>query len=200
MSQRWSDEARQKFRSPEYRAWTMMKTRCLNTNNEKYPLYGGRGITICKEWQDSFDAFLADMGERPSSAHSLDRIDTDGHYEPENCRWATASEQAINRRTTRWVEVGGERLNLQQWADRLGADPQTISDRLERGWSAERAVTTPPRATKHKGPVYLEHNGERLRLHEWAERTGISAPTLHKRLKRGWSVERTLTTLVKGRT
>jgi hypothetical protein len=74
-----------------------MRGRCLNPNNAKYPIYGGRGISICKRW-DSYENFLTDMGERPSAKHSLDRINTDGNYEPSNCRWATSKEQARNRR------------------------------------------------------------------------------------------------------
>lgn len=145
MSSRWSPEARAKFTSPEYRAWTMMKTRCYNKNNPKYPTYGGRGIKVCDRWRSSFDAFLEDMGPRPGG-HSIDRSNNDGDYTPENCRWATPTEQAVNRSTTRWIEANGERLHLKEWAARLGADPQTIVDRISRGWSAERAVTQKPRS------------------------------------------------------
>lgn len=84
--------------TPEYRAWCSMITRCTNQNREKWNNYGGRGISVCKRWRDSFSAFLADVGPRPSSAHSLDRINNDGDYEPGNVRWATAVQQANNRR------------------------------------------------------------------------------------------------------
>jgi hypothetical protein len=82
----------------EYRAWHNMKQRCLSPGHPKYRLWGGRGITVCERWRNSFAAFLADMGDRPSPHHSIDRIDDDGHYEPGNVRWATASEQRRNRR------------------------------------------------------------------------------------------------------
>jgi hypothetical protein len=86
--------------TPEYMAWASMKTRCYNANSAKYRLYGGRGIQVCERWRESFEAFLADMGRRPSAEHSLDRYpDGDGNYEPGNVRWATDSEQNSNRRT-----------------------------------------------------------------------------------------------------
>lgn len=104
----WQREARERSKknlkhgrhnTPEYYAWTGMKQRCLNPNYHHYENWGGRGITICQRWIDSFEAFYADMGPKPSPQHSLDRFPNgDGNYEPGNCRWATAKQQANNRR------------------------------------------------------------------------------------------------------
>lgn len=88
-------------RSPEYRTWTNMKSRCFNPRLKRYKDYGGRGITVCPEWADSFEQFYKDMGDRPSPRHSIDRIDVNGNYEPDNCRWATLSQQNRNKRNSR---------------------------------------------------------------------------------------------------
>lgn len=96
---------RQGLTSSEYYTWCAMKGRCLNQKNKDYRLYGGRGIRICERWLTSFDNFLADMGRRPSPQHTIDRIDNDGNYEPDNCRWATPLEQRHNQRRTQQISA-----------------------------------------------------------------------------------------------
>lgn len=97
-------DASHKGTTPEYKAWSSMRARCLKPNHPKYHLYGGRGITVCERW-DVYRNFLADMGRRPSSEHSLDRVENDGNYAPDNCRWATRSEQSRNRRPYKWKKL-----------------------------------------------------------------------------------------------
>ena len=114
-----------------------MQTRCGSPNNPVFKNYGGRGIRVCDEWQGDggFERFLAHIGPRPSSKHSIDRINNDGNYEPGNVRWATITEQQQNRRSNRNVIVNGERVCVAEMARRLGVSPGTIKNRLARGES-----------------------------------------------------------------
>jgi len=100
---------------PEWGVWSRMKDRCYNTNNEKYHRYGGRGITVCDRWLNSFEDFLDDMGRRPSKRYSIDRIDNDGNYEKSNCRWTTMAIQRRNNSTIHWVTINGTKLCLKDW-------------------------------------------------------------------------------------
>jgi hypothetical protein len=126
-------------RSTEYRAWAGMKSRCNDPGCSSYPKYGARGIRVCERWQ-GFENFLEDIGRRPSPNHSLERIDNDGDYEPSNVRWATSTDQARNRRTSRIIEFGGKRQCLEAWADDLGICQSTLHERLNK-WPLERALT-----------------------------------------------------------
>ena len=133
-------------KTPEYRAWYAMIARCYDTRSCIYKYYGGRGITVCAEWRTSFMAFFEYMGERPTPKHSLDRINNDGNYEPDNCRWATWAEQASNRRHCRYkglVEYNGERRGIAEWARIVGMRPATLATRLRHGWSIHNALIIP---------------------------------------------------------
>ena len=127
--------------APEYAVWTHMIQRCTNPVRTGYHLYGGRGIKVCQRWRNSFAAFLEDVGPRPSMGHTLDRIDSDGNYEPGNCRWVTADVQANNTRSNRPITFNGETLNVKQWARKIGMPPETLYARLNRGLSPERVLS-----------------------------------------------------------
>lgn len=116
-------------RSQTYKAWSYMKTRCLNPRREDYYLYGGRGITIHPPWIQSFEMFLRDMGECPAGM-TLERKNPDGNYEPENCKWATRDEQANNKRTTAWVTYKGRTQSISQWAKEAGIHPSVLRCRI----------------------------------------------------------------------
>ena len=117
-----------------------MRGRCNNPNNEDYPNYGGRGITVCERWMHYFENFLEDMGRRPSLKHSIERIDNNGNYEPLNCKWATKKEQNRNKRNVRSLTVNGVTKLICEWGDGLGVKSHTILGRIKRGWSLEDAV------------------------------------------------------------
>lgn len=125
-------------RSTEWYVWQGIRQRCQNSRSRDYSHYGERGIKVCDRWQ-SYESFLADMGRRPSSKHSLDRIDVDGDYEPSNCRWATQREQQNNRRNNRLIEWQGETRTASEWARELGIKKDTFLKRLRRHGPCERA-------------------------------------------------------------
>ena len=130
--------------TPEYTCWQRIKDRCYNRNAPAYKNYGGRGILMCSEWENDFSAFLADMGERPSKLYSIERIDNDKGYSKDNCKWATRTEQALNRRNTRWITFNGETRSLADWARYLGMPRLTLKTRLDRHkWTIEQALSTP---------------------------------------------------------
>ncbi len=129
----------------EYRIWSGMIQRCTNPANPAYHNYGGRGITVCGRWQDSYEAFLADVGRRPSRTHTLDRIKNEVGYEPGNVRWATAKEQCRNMRKNRLLSFRGRICCLSEWAEVTGIPRAAINARLNDGWSVERALATPVR-------------------------------------------------------
>jgi hypothetical protein len=113
-----------------YVSWSSMWTRCTNKNRQVWKYYGGRGIEVCKRWK-SFEAFLEDMGTRPSGL-TLERRDTDGHYSKKNCYWATRKQQALSRRNSRWVVYNGRRQTISAWAAELGWSWSAMRNRLER--------------------------------------------------------------------
>lgn len=126
----------------EYNSWCAAKQRCYYPKSAKFKDYGARGITMCDEWRNDFTAFLRDMGPRPEGT-TLERTDNDGSYCPANCKWATAKEQTRNMRRNRWITFKGETLCITDWEKRLGFYKDSIRQRLQNGWTTEKALTTP---------------------------------------------------------
>ena len=129
--------------TPEYSTWTAMKSRCYTKSNAGYPYYGGRGITVCERWLHSFPNFLVDMGHKPTPNHSLDRIDSNGDYCPENCRWALQETQDNNRRSNRFITFNDKTQTVAQWAKEVGLTRTALLSRLAWGWPIEDALTWP---------------------------------------------------------
>ena len=125
---------------PVYGVWADMKQRCYNKNLPTYKNYGGRGIRVCDSWRDSFLNFLSDMGTRPDGA-SLDRIDNDGDYTPNNCRWASWHTQAFNKSNTLRIEYGGVTMSIDDWSNLTGLTPKVIRERMYRGWTPSESVS-----------------------------------------------------------
>ena len=172
-----------------YRTWQRMRGRCKNPNDDAYPHYGGRGISVCKRWDESFDAFVEDMVERPGGL-TLDRKDNDGNYEPGNCRWATAKEQANNKRNSRMLTFKGRTQSLAQWTDDVGMAQATVYGRLARGWSTRKALTV---STLSNEPTTIVFRGEEKTLREWSDLFGVKKRTILDRLRLGWNIEDAIT-------
>lgn len=173
---------------PLYIVWCGMKARCSNPQTDRFKDYGGRGISVCERWNDSFPAFLSDMGDRPTPEHTLERRNTNGNYEPANCEWATRAQQANNKRNNRSLTINGETKTLAQWASEAGVTESGIRARLRRG------VTGAALLEKNTRAAPLVFRGQHKTLEGWAEEVGIKKQTLSGRLYvYGWSLERALT-------
>jgi len=145
----------------EYRTWKHIKERCNNKKCKAYKHYGGRGIKVCRRWENSYDYFLSDMGRAPSPAHSIERIDNNKGYSPDNCKWATLKEQMNNKRSNWVIEVFGENKTFAQWCELYNINPTTVRNRLFRkpGWDIERALTTPAKARVNNDKSALLYTG-----------------------------------------
>lgn len=146
---------------PVYRVWIGMHQRCNNSHCETFRHYGARGIKVCDRW-NSVHAFLEDMGHPPTPEHSIGRIDNDGPYEPNNCRWETIEQQNNNTRRSRYVTWNGRSQTIKSWAEELDMEPRRISERLRRGWPVERALTEPTPLGYQKGRALQNQRAREL--------------------------------------
>ena len=177
--------------------YKLMKYRCQCKKYDKYKYYGEKGINVCDEWNDSYSDF-----EKWALEHgyeeglTLDRINVNADYNPNNCRWVTRKDQANNKTTNKYVTYDGKTKTLQQWADDFGISYSTIRYRLRSGWELDDVFNAPIKDTRKA--TYYTYNGKTKRLYQWAKELGINAETLnHRILYRKWSVEKAFETPVK---
>jgi hypothetical protein len=128
-----------RYRHPTYKSWQHMHTRCSNPESDSFYLYGARGIKVCPQWA-TYDGFWKDMGKTWSAGLSIDRIDTDGNYTPENCRWSTRKEQANNRRSNHLIHTPSGPMTVTQVAEQYGIPAQTLFSRIRKGWTGAQLV------------------------------------------------------------
>jgi hypothetical protein len=155
-----------------------MLQRCENPRSTSFVRYGARGVGVCRAWHD-FPAFLADMGNRPSEKHSIDRINPTGDYEPGNCRWATALEQARNKRNAVWVRVNGEPRRIWEAEVATGLTSGAIRSRTSRG----QPIDDPPRGS-------VRAFGKVQTREQWSSETAVPARVIQRRICHGWDPER----------
>tara|TARA_R110002050_G_scaffold35503_1_gene89109 strand:- start:10 stop:525 length:516 start_codon:yes stop_codon:yes gene_type:complete len=163
-----------------------MKNRCYDVKNKSYSDYGGRGITVCDKWVESFDNFIADMGLRPANKRSLDRIDNNKGYSAENCRWADSKEQNNNKRNNILIDINGRRKSIMEWAEYSGLNYKLIYRRHKEGKTGAEVIKSDKYGTYYFGGVGKT-------LGEWSDETGIKKTTILQRLKYGWTIKKTLT-------
>ena len=192
-------------KTPEYKSWASMKGRCDNPGITHYERYGGRGIAYQKSWV-RFEEFIKDMGNMPEPKMELDRIDNDGNYCKENCRWATRKEQTRNRggkRATRLYTFNNKTMCISDWAKEIGLTPQSLQKRLNKGWPLELALSPEKRdGDPSKRVIWNDHptKGKKIRratskyitvdgvtktYSEWELEKGLSKGLISKRLSQG---------------
>lgn len=181
-------------KNPAYSAWAKMKSACDTPTDANYGEVGAKGVSYKPAWV-KFEAFYADMGDKPEGEYVFGRLDKSKDYTPENCKWLHRSEVMRISANAIYLEYKGERKSLQEWAKITGIKPKTIQCRIDRyGWTVEKALETKTYGTRPE-QVKIEFNGETLTINEWAKRTGIIVQTLKSRyLEFNWSAEKTLTT------
>ena len=175
-----------------YKRWESIIRRCYNQNCKGYKFYGERGIKVCDRWLNNFENFHEDMGDCPIGM-SLDRIDNNGNYCKENCRWATKKQQAQNRRSSRMITYKNETKCLKEWAEKFNIIRSTLDVRLNHGWDIEKALLTPINEIS-KQFRYFTINGETKNVRRWADEYNMPYKLVIKRIGEGWDIERALMT------
>lgn len=178
-----------------YKCWQDMKSRCYNKNNKNYHQYGGNGITVCNEWLDNYQTFRIWATENGYSDElTLDRIDFESDYTPNNCRWVSIKKQQNNRSNNRYIEFNGEVKTLSEWCEDLGLNKSTISSRINReGTEPLIALGLSEKYKTKKNNKYFIWNGVEKTYKEWCNITGEKLYNVHNRINNlNWSIEKAL--------
>lgn len=182
------------YTHPLYDAWRNMKRRCYLKTANYYKNYGGRGIKVCDEWRTNYGAFLEwSLNNGWEKKFQLDRIDNNGDYSPDNCRWIPQKKNLLNKRTNYYITYQGKKQTITEWAAELGINIHTLTKRVQM-WGVDKAFNTPVNEA-YKREVHkheITFRGETNSLKGWADKIGISHVSLAKRIKR-WGLERALT-------
>lgn len=179
-----------------FATWLGMNERCRNPLNAAYPSYGGRGIFVCDRWHDIAN-FLADMEAAWTEGSTLDRIDNNGPYSPENCRWASYSDQSLNRRNNVRFTHNGKTQTIFEWAREIGMPPKTLWARLNSGWPIGDALTIPSSKTVKRSSL-VEYDGVKATIYDHARARGLNPVAIAQRIQRkGWSLEQAFNTPIR---
>lgn len=172
-----------------YRTYKHMKERCYNKNDKRYKWYGRRGITICKEWLNDFQAFYDwAISNGYNDTLTIDRIDVDGNYEPDNCRWVDMKTQANNRRSNVYLTYNGKTQTMVEWSKELNIPYRTLQDRYKKGLTDIEILNK-----KRIDDASITYNGKTQTIKQWAEELNINYATLRTRIYRGWDIEKCFT-------
>ncbi|WP_209121712.1 hypothetical protein [Alkalihalobacillus sp. BA299] len=167
-----------------YNTWTQIKQRCTNKNNDRYKEYGGRGIKVCQEWMESFEVFKEwALRNGYRNDLSIDRVNVDGDYDPNNCKWSTEIEQQRNKRNNHYVTINGETKTIAEWAEISGLPYKTLQRRLYTGCKEENLLA--PVGTIYEHKFLIEINGVRKTMNAWAKEAGLPFSTVKRRYQRG---------------
>lgn len=192
------DQIRRRYRNPAskqtgrtkhplYGRWRSMIGRCKYKSHTSYKWYGARGIKVVARWLD-FESFITDMGEPPFPRASIERLNNNDAYSPENCCWASSKQQQRNRRNNIYLMMNGVMCSATEWAERIGVSPELLHCRKERGWSDIRTLTEPINANTIK----VTWHNITLTLKQWAKLLNIQYGSLWYRYKKNWPIERML--------
>src|SRR6185369_5026142 len=176
--------------SSMYGTWKNMIARCFNPKAKGFEYYGGRGIMVCARWRDSFMAFVEDMGERPDPTYQIDRIDNNGNYEPNNCRWIDRKTNCLNRSRRRMLEHDGRIMHASEWSEETGIPLSQILKRIYNGEPSELVLSR--ESLRFVRSHRLTLNGKTQTISQWAADLGIPKHRIKNRLRRGYPVDEAL--------